>query len=436
MNTLYYDLFAGISGDMHLGALLDLGVPEQHLREELGRLGLGGFDIDVRRDSRKAITGTRVEVLLTDVGHGRVSHVHDSHVHGSPHAHHRNLRDIKGIVSSSELSEAVKSRSLAMFRRLAEAEAKIHGSTVDEIHFHEVGAVDSIVDIVGAAVCLEYLSVDRILASPVELGGGFVHCAHGTLPVPAPATAELLRGIPVKTGAVPHEMTTPTGAVILAVNVHEFTPNMGLTVERVGYGIGGRDTDIPNVLRVFLGESDNDAGAVCGERGRVAPMQDVDRVDAVLLECNIDDMNPEIYEYLMDKLLEDGASDVFFTPITMKKSRPAVKISVLCGPEGEGDALETLLLNTPTLGVRSTRVSKTTLRRDFSTVDTPFGEVRVKNAHYGGRLIKSKPEYEDCRRLAEQAGVPLREVYDSIPPAAWRQTCSVEDGTEDGDAGG
>jgi uncharacterized protein (TIGR00299 family) protein len=386
MQVLYYDCFSGISGDMHLGAMLDLGVDPDGLIAELGLLELEGYEIKVSPDQRKGISGTRVDVLMDDSLH-----------HG-----HRNLKDIAGIIEGSRLGEPVIRRSMTMFRKLAEAEARVHGKTVDEIHFHEVGAVDSIVDIVGAAICIEALKPDRILSSPVELGGGFVKCAHGTFPVPAPATAEILSGIPVKTGAVEKETTTPTGAVILACNVDEFKAMEGLRITKTAYGIGQRDHDIPNVLRVYLAETaDRD-------------LDDLDSMDAVIVECNIDDMNPELYGFVMEKLFDSGADDVFITPIIMKKARPANKLSVLCHPSKEDDIVRAVLSHTTSLGLRTYPVNKVLLEREFTKVSTRFGEVTLKTAIYQGRRLRSKPEYEDCIRLAREHKVPVQDIYDEI----------------------
>ncbi|PKN70792.1 MAG: TIGR00299 family protein [Deltaproteobacteria bacterium HGW-Deltaproteobacteria-12] len=397
MKILYYDCFAGISGDMNLGAMIDLGVPGDFLLEELKKLAIGEYEVKITRDKRKGITGTRVDVLVNhEVSAGK----HLSH----PSA--RTFQDIVRIISKSDLSAKAKEISLHIFTKIAEAEGKIHGHKADDVHFHEVGAVDSIVDIVGAAVCLTWLSPDRIISSPPQVGGGFVRCAHGILPVPAPATVEILLGIPVKSGAVPFEATTPTGAAILAATVDTFTEELNFTPQKIGYGIGHRDTDIPNVLRTYLGEMSADDFS--------RSTDDTEKQTALLLECNIDDMNPEMYEDVMDALLAKGAYDVFLTPVIMKKSRPAIKISVLCSEEKRSAMEEILWLSTSTFGLRVQRVSKTMLQRDFSTVSTKFGNVSVKNGYWRGRKIKTKPEYEDCRRLARENGVSVKEIYDLL----------------------
>lgn len=391
VRLLYYDCFSGISGDMNLGAMLDLGVDPQKLITELKKLDVGAYEIKIRQEQRKGITGTRVEVIVPPQA-----------MTGSQ-VEERHYGDIVSLIEQSALSDQVKGLSLKIFRKLAEAEAKVHGHSIKEVHFHEVGAVDSIVDVVGAAICLELLDVQDIVSSPIQLGGGFVKCRHGVFPVPAPATAEILTGIPVRTGAVPFETTTPTGAAILAATAQRFTDKMEFNPEKIGYGVGGRDTDIPNVLRVFLGE----AGAVLG-------VDDVERGESLLIECNIDDMNPEMYDSVMDELFAKGARDVFLTPIIMKKSRPAVKIGVICEEDDRRAIEETLFLRTTTFGLRAMRIAKAMLKRDFQTAKTKFGEVRMKTAYYQGRKIKSKPEYEDCRKLALDNGVSLREVLDSL----------------------
>ncbi|MBS3807114.1 MAG: nickel pincer cofactor biosynthesis protein LarC [Bacteroidales bacterium] len=399
MKILYYDCFSGISGDMNLAALIGLGVEPDYLRSQLSKLGLEGYSIRVSRDVRHSISGTRVDVILN---HSH-DHPHDReevHSHGHSHEHvHRNLEDIRKIVESSALNGTVKESSMKMFRLIAEAEAKVHGTTVDQIHFHEVGAVDSIVDIVGAAICLDYLKVDRVVSSPVQLGGGFVECAHGKMPVPAPATLEILRDIPVKTGAVDKETTTPTGAAILAANVDIFTDNHQMQVEQVGYGIGHRDLAIPNILRVYLGRA--------GEEQFAGGYQ---KHQAMQLTCNIDDMNPEHYDHVIEQLFEAGADEVYITPVVMKKNRPASLLSVLCKPELHEGISRLLLTQTTTLGLRTMRLEKTELERQMKTQTTRHGAVRIKIAFLDGKAIKYKPEYEDCKRIAREQGLNLQQV--------------------------
>ncbi len=452
MKILYYDCFSGISGDMNLAAMIDLGVDPDVLRGELSKLGLDAeFSLRTARDSRKGIHGTRVDVVPAREHHDHDHHAHDGHgvndhahhdherhahhhhrhdhdhdvhehhdhdhdahehhdhAHGAhdhhahgPHDHeHRTLKDIEDLVNGADLDEAVKAVSLSMFRRVAEAEAKVHGTDLYKVHFHEVGAVDSIVDIVGAAVCFHALGVDAVWSSPVELGGGFVECAHGRIPVPAPATVEILTGIPTTRGAVQAETATPTGAAILAELADRFTAGPGMVVERTGYGVGQRDTDIPNVLRVHIAEVKD------------AP-DTLKTVPASLLQCNIDDMTPETLGAVLDRLMEAGAMDVHFTSIVMKKNRPAVTLSLLCGVEDENDFKRLLFRHTSTLGVKSFPLEKTVLDIAFETLETPLGPVTMKNAIMDGRVLRSKPELEDCRELARRHDIPLHDVYVQI----------------------
>jgi len=459
MRVLYYDCFCGISGDMNLGALIDLGVDKNYIIKELLKLNFSSeYEIEVKKGIKKGITGTKVDVILKNQQdhHNNIEETHHhGHTHGealvhnhsedaaysnqkleehhhhnhedkidpdgeaalsynhadnlehnhgetdhkSHHHQHRNLKDIENIIKGSTLNENVKEMSLHMFIKVAEAEALVHGKSLQEVHFHEVGATDSIVDIVGAAIALDYLKVDKIMASTVQVGGGFVKCAHGVMPVPAPATVNILKHIPMKTGIVPFETTTPTGAAILAANVKEFTDNMDFVIEKTGYGLGTRELDIPNVLRVYLGNL----------KGK-----DEDIEEQYLLETNIDDMNPELYEYVEGKLFNSGALDVFKTPIIMKKGRPAIKLSVLVSQKRENQVLDVVFKETTSIGIRKFKVEKTMLNREFSKLKTRYGEVTIKNSYYEGKLVKYKAEYEDCKRLAEENNVPIREIYRSI----------------------
>ncbi|MBP2649478.1 MAG: hypothetical protein H6Q74_303 [Firmicutes bacterium] len=423
MKVLYYDCFCGISGDMNLGALLDLGVDEAYLRRELSKLNLDDeYELQVQKDNKKGISGTRVDVALKNAMHdhkhdhsqalqpaggAEQNHHHQQHQEDRnyPEAHrehthheHRNLKDIENIIINSRLSDGVKKLSLAIFMKVAEAEAKVHGKHLYEVHFHEVGAVDSIIDIVGAAVCIDYLNVDKIMASPVQVGGGFVKCAHGIIPIPAPATAEILKNIPLKSGIVPFETTTPTGAAILAANVGTFTDRMDISVEKIGYGIGHRELDIPNVLRIYIGyqESTNKLE------------------EQYILETNIDDMNPELYGYIEEKLFDQGALDVFKTAISMKKGRSATKLSVLVNGEHEETILDVIFRETTSLGVRKYKVEKIMLPREFVKISTPYGNVTVKNAYYQGEKVKYKPEYEDCKKIANEKNIPISRVYQEV----------------------
>lgn len=397
MTILFHDCTAGISGDMYLAALLGLGVPLEHLRAELSKLGLDQeFSLEVTRDARHGIAGLRVDVRLTAEEESHSQHGHHQH------PPHRTFKDVRAIIEASALPPDVQATSLAIFRRLAEAEATVHARPVDEVHFHEVGATDSLVDIVGAAICIQYLKPDAIWASPVELGGGTVHCAHGRLPVPAPATVELLTGIPTTRGAVPHEATTPTGAAILATLVHRFTATPPLIMERTAYGIGHRQVERPNVLRVHLARPFEYSGSGSGNQ------------PARLLQCNLDDMTAEMLGVTLELLMEEGAMDVHFTPIVMKKNRPATCLSLLCAVEDEPRFKALLFRHTTTLGVKSFPLEKTALDVRFETLHTPLGPVTMKLALQDGRVLRAKPELEDCKALARQHGLPLTEVYTII----------------------
>jgi pyridinium-3,5-bisthiocarboxylic acid mononucleotide nickel chelatase len=410
MKVLYYDCFAGISGDMNLGAMLDLGIDPEYLKKELARLPVHGYTLKIERGIRKGISGTKIEVVIDDY-HQYLYHHGHNHEHGEEHHHHpRTFGEIRQMIVSSALAENVKDISIAIFSKVAEAEAKVHDKPVDEVHFHEVGAIDSIVDIVGAAICLDMLAPDEVQCSTVELGGGSVHCTHGIYPVPAPATAEIVKNMPVRKGTVDYEATTPTGAAILAACVNEFNDKFDLTILKTGYGIGSKDAAIPNVLRVFIGETARD--------------NDTETVPSYIIECNIDDMNPEFYDYIIDSLFSAGAKDVFITPIIMKKSRPAVKLSILCTPEAENRVNEVLFRETSTIGVRKYSIDKTMLERKIEQVTTRFGEVRVKSAFYQGTCIKSKPEYDDCLKIAREKGIPISQVYQEVEKALGRKTGS------------
>jgi hypothetical protein len=383
---LYFDCFSGISGDMTLGALLDLGVDQNQLVRQLDSLGVTGYQLSVTRKQNNGITGTDFDVVLT------APHI-DHHSH-----HHRNLADIEQLIEHSRIDQNAKLLAKKIFNTLGTSEAKIHNKPLSEIHFHEVGALDSIVDIVGAAICISLLKPDKIISSPLHLGSGTITCAHGVLPVPAPATADILAGIPVYSTGVKGELVTPTGAAIIKNIADEFGPLPSFIIEKTGYGTGKKQFDMPNLLRVFWG---NDTSAN-------------DRLDSelLLLETNIDDMNPEIYTYLIPLLLEKGALDAYLTQILMKKGRPGILLSILCEP-AQALILETIVFNeTSTLGIRKTRLGRTSLHRKIITIQTEFGPIRVKAAYQNGALLKMAPEYEDCRKIAITSGLPLKQVYE------------------------
>ena len=457
MKILYYDCFAGISGDMNLAAMIDLEVSADYLKAELAKLGLEDeFCLECQPQKRNGIQGMQVHVRLgcgqnesgehgeheDDHHHGHDhhhdhdhehGHHHDHHGHGHTHGHkhnskehlpHRNLAAIEAIIMQSDLSEPVKQTSLDIFRRIAEAEAKVHGKPLGEVHFHEVGATDSIVDIVGAAICYHALGVDAVWASPLELGSGFVRCAHGMMPVPAPATAEILHGLPTSRGGVEHEATTPTGAAIVATLASAITAAPVMTTLKTGYGIGHRQSqrpnvDRPNMLRVELAEVDASlAGASLSApiQAAVEPTgaHHAASCGACLLQCNIDDMSGELLAETMDTLIEQGAGDVYFTPVVMKKSRPGVVISVVCGESERARFTELLFRHTTTLGVKVFLHEKAMLEQNFASVTTPLGTVRLKQALLHSKVLRSKPEFEDCKALARRHGMPLAEVYAAI----------------------
>jgi uncharacterized protein (TIGR00299 family) protein len=375
MKILYFDCFSGVSGDMTLAALLDLGLPLEKLQEDLKKLGLTNYSLEVRPGSRSGIGALGLEVKV-----------------GSHEEHHRHFSDIRELITRSSLDPGVKEMSLAIFQRLAEAEARVHRKKVEEVHFHEVGAVDSIVDIVGTAIGISFFRPDRIYASELPMGWGFVHCQHGRLPLPAPATVEVLKGYPVKNVDVEGELVTPTGAAIVATLSSKASAFPPMKVEKIGYGMGKKEfPDRPNLLRLILGEA--------------TEAYQTDR--AVVLESNIDDMNPEFYDYLMERLFQGGALDVSLSPLQMKKNRPGTLLRVIA-EEKDTDALSELILQeSTTLGVRSFPVSRKKLPREVREVETRYGKIRVK---ISGE-VRFQPEYDDCRRIAREKGVPIQEVY-------------------------
>jgi pyridinium-3,5-bisthiocarboxylic acid mononucleotide nickel chelatase len=382
MRILYYDCFAGISGDMNLGAMIDLGVDPDYLKTELQKLNIEGFHLEIQNDIRRGISGTKATVVIENQEYEK----------------HRHLRHVEELVNQSSLSPEVKAMSLKIFDLIAVAEGNVHNISKERVHFHEVGALDSIADIVGAAICLDYLKVDKVMSSPIQLGGGMVKCAHGIMPVPAPATALIVQNVPVKTGLVQHEATTPTGAAILVATVDEFTDSIDFEIDKTAYGIGQRDvSEVPNVLRVYLSDT--------SERTNHTSLE-----PAFMLECNIDDMNPEWYDHLFGKLFDAGASDVFLTPIIMKKSRPANILSVLCPKNIVPEMKSIIFNNSTTIGLREYPVTKTVLERQEKEIETELGKVRVKCSYFQGKEIRFKPEFEDLKKLASQHGLSLNEV--------------------------
>lgn len=397
---LYYDCFAGISGDMNLAALLDLGVPLDYIRENLAKLGIGEeYELQAEPTLKSGISGTK---LTVHVHH----HHHDDHGHGHGHHHHRHFSDIREMIEASSLSDYVKQHSIAVFKVLAEAEGKVHGTEPDKVHFHEVGAVDSIVDIVASIIAIEYLKIDKLYSSTVELGSGTVHCAHGVMPVPAPATMLLSQSFPSSIGGTDHEATTPTGAAFLAAMADGFDPRLAGRCKAVGIGIGHRDSDkLPNILRVNLYETE-DAKPDETDPATVSA--------CAIVEANLDDMSPEHVSYLTDKLSEAGAMDVWQESIVMKKSRLGVKVCALGSMEKTPQLRHAFFVHSTTWGLRQIPLAKYELDREIVTGKTPYGDVRVKKACPQGMPIKEKAEFEDCRQLSEEHGVTIQQITDTI----------------------
>jgi uncharacterized protein (TIGR00299 family) protein len=438
--TAYFDCFSGASGDMVLGALLDLGLPLEELRAALGSLAIDYGRISAERVLRSGISATKFRVsapghdaqpVAVPTGHAHASGHHDHHHHhehhhhhdhdhhhghpghahepggGAGHAHvahsHHSLAEITRYIDRSSLSATGRERALRLFHRLAEAEAAIHDMPIDRIHLHEVGAVDSIIDIVGAVHAMEWLGADRIVASPLNVGSGTVTCAHGTLPVPAPATARLLAGVPVYAGQVASELVTPTGALILTEYASEFGPLPAMRLQRSGYGAGDRDhPGQPNVLRVLVGEA------------RTRPSTQIVSV----IECEIDDMNPQIFGPLMDRLFAAGALDVYYAPVQMKKNRPGTLVTVIAPPARRDEIVGTLFAETTTIGVRHQEVARECLDREMRTIETAVGPVRFKIASRDGRVLNASPEFEDCVRIASEKGMAVKDVQ-AVATKAW-----------------
>ena len=380
MTLAYFDCFSDISGDMTLGALVDAGVSIDLLRSELAKLNLPGYVIRAEKVKRSGIAATKVHVTIDKKDRET-----------------RHLSDIVAIINSSALSPSIKEKSISVFNRLAEAEARIHATTPDKIHFHEVGAVDAIVDIVGSVIGLDHLGVTRVRASAINVGSGMVQTAHGLLPIPAPATAELLTSIPFYQSTTQFELATPTGAAIVSTLGSSFGPLPEMKVDRVAYGAGDKDfPDRPNVLRLMIGESPTS----------------YDEDSSILIETNIDDMNPQVYDYVIDKLMQQGALDAYLTPIIMKKGRPAILLSVLAEKSNIDALLDTIFRETTSIGVRIHEVGRKKLFREIEEVETSYGKIRIKVSSRGDEMLTATPEYEDCRRIAEEKQVPLKQVME------------------------
>lgn len=382
MKIAYFDCFAGISGDMILGALIHLGVPESFIEENIRNIPLGAFHLEVGSAARMGINGRQVKVVVDD---------RDEHA--------RKYQDIRSLIENSPLQDAVKDLSLEIFGRLAEVEASIHGCQKEDVHFHELGGVDTIVDVVGAALSVEWLGIDKIYASEIPVGKGFVNCRHGRLPVPAPATIALLDGVPVYGTGVSHELVTPTGAAILTSLCRDFGTMPKMLIRQVGYGVGSRDLkEMANLLRVVLGEPDFAYETDC----------------VTVVETNIDDMNPEIFGYVMERLFEDGALDVVLIPVFMKKNRPGTMVKVICKDTDRETIVNRILSQTTATGVRHYRTERSKLTRKVKEAATSYGKVRVKEISGPTGRVSVVPEYEDCKKIALEKNVPLKVVYETI----------------------
>ena len=378
-NILYFDIIGGISGDMTLASLLDLGVPKEIFLQELNKLNMDNeFEIEIDYKYENNIKGTKVNVITKE------------------QYCQRNLIDVYDIIDNSRLNNNIKERAKEIFMIVAKAEAKVHGTTIDKIHFHEVGAIDSIVDIVGSCILLDLLNIDKVYSTSVPLGSGFIQCAHGVIPAAAPATVEILKNIPVKFNHVKGECTTPTGAAIIKTICDEFIDELDFNTKKIGYGVGHKKFEKPNILRVALAQEDEHNEVVYE------------------IVANIDDMSSEIYSYLFEKIMDEGALDVFTESIFMKKNRPAYKISILTKKKDLNKFIKLLLTETSTFGVRYKEYNRAKLDRKFIEVDTIYGKVKVKLGYYNNKLIKLKPEYEQCKLISKTLNIELREVYNEI----------------------
>ena len=445
MRIAYLECFSGISGDMFLGALLDAGVPPEVLTRTVEALGVDAL-LEISRVNRSGISATKLDVIAAgekelpreefwaeanstqsavsnqqsavshshshkhshgdEVSHSHShqhSHSHDhshQHEHGSKHTHsHRGLKEIRQIIQAANISQSAKDRAIRIFEALGAAEAKVHNTDIEEIHFHEVGAIDAIVDIVCASVGSEALGVDEWVCSPLNVGGGTVVCAHGAFPIPAPATLELLKNAPVYSGQIQKELVTPTGAAIVSVLASRFSQFPSMKTEKIGYGAGTRNfKNSPNVLRISVGE-------IAAQHVSPFPVEEI-----TVLEANVDDMTPQVFGYVMEQALQNGALDAFGTPVQMKKSRPGMLLTVLCRTEDSQRLTKFILAETTTLGVRMRRESRAALARRHVSVSTKWGDVRMKLANLNGSISNYAPEYEDCRQIATEKKVPLKSV--------------------------
>lgn len=385
MRAAYFNCFSGISGDMVLAALVDLGWPIKELERELNKLDLFNYQIEAEKVAKQGIISTQIKIRIKE---GKKE---------------RTLKDILSILDRSKLEEKIKERSQAIFIRLASVEAKIHGKNMQEVHFHELGGLDTIIDVVGAVAGMKYLGIEKVYSSSLPLGKGFVKCSHGTLPVPAPATLELLKGVPVYGSNIEAELVTPTGAAIISTLAEDFGQLPPMKIDNIGYGAGQRDLPIPNLLRVSLGM-----------------LKDVYEEDVVsLIQTNIDDMNPEFYEHIIDRLFDGGALDVFLTPIQMKKTRPATMLSVITDEEKMERVVELIFDETTTLGVRISRIKRRKLSREKRKIPTKYGKIEVKIGKLNGMVKNISPSNEECRKIAARLNIPLKKVYQEVKQTAF-----------------
>jgi hypothetical protein len=407
MKIAYFDTFAGIAGDMVLGAFISAGVDTKEVKDELSKLGIGNWDLKIGKVVRSGITAAKVDVVVSgeiervnDLGVDVNAHPHEQdEPHGHHHGHGRSYLGIKYLIENSNLSDFVKSKSLNIFLKLAEAEATIHDATVDKIHFHEVGAVDSIIDIVGTAVCLELGKVEEVFTSPVRVGSsGYIEAQHGVLPIPGPAALEILKGYPVVFNDLPYELTTPTGAAIVAALSKGVLKNRPIKIETIGYGAGTRDLGrLPNLLRIVIGELKSEH----------------EEDHTILVETNMDDINPQLIPHVIEKVISAGATDAFVAPIIMKKGRPGFLLSVLMGESLLEKISSEIFSQTTTLGLRIQNIRRIKVHRETKIVKTSFGEVKVKESSVNGKT-RIAVEFEECRRIAESLSLPLAEVMQKL----------------------
>ena len=392
MRIAYFDCFSGLSGDMFVGALLDAGLKIEILEKELNKLNLSGYHLEVNKVLKKGISASQFKVKIQEKGV------------------ERRFKDILNILEESKLDQEIKNEVKKIFFKIAEAESKIHQEDIEKIHFHEIGGLDSIMDISSAVIGIKALEIKEIYSSPLPLGKGFVKCAHGILPLPAPATLELLKNIPTYGGGMESEMVTPTGAAIISTLTKDFGERPLMKIEKIGYGAGEREFSIPNLLRVSIGEkilSDRDL------------MDGYVHDEALLIETNIDDMNPEFYDYIMDKLFSQGALDVFLTPIQMKKNRPAQMLSIIVYEQNLKEILEVLFSESTTLGVRIKEVKRLKLTQANFIAETKYGKIKVKVGIFKEDIKTIAPEYQDCQKIAQQYQVPLKEIYEEAKKVAY-----------------